>query len=293
MGSDFQRLKAKSGKQEIARLLAESPVQSEKHLERNVNVALRSIGDHKLANKIRDCGRGKVCSSLYCRKCRNRVAAAMEQRLWDYFRKALKGNAGRLQHRWRYLTVLCELTALDAKSVKRAAERARAVLKAFHRRYKDIWLRGAFEFELVDLDYMSVTEDEEVSIKMQTLLAMLDTDKSRFAGKKVLVHYHAVLDIGKYDEKPIRAWLALRYPKHNRLVRMQLTNRGQSVDEKLRKIASYGFKNRLRYNKSFVTSGYETGEYFVNKDAGKLISLYHKFIDAGAGGYKSILIGLG
>ena len=267
-------------------------VLSGKHLEGKVQGALRSINAHKLADKIAGCNRRSVCSSIYCRKCRNTAAAKLEARLRDRFVKSLNSDPDLLQDRWRYLTVLCAISEFNVKSVKASVDGAREVLRALKRKYQNLWMQGAFEFELVDFDDLSVTEDADVSVKLQTLLMMMDQDESKFVGKKILVHYHAVVDIGDYDGREIGKWLQKRYSKHSRQVQIKQTISGQAVDDKIRKIASYGFKNRLRYNKSFITSGYETGEYFANGDAGKLIKLYHQFIDAGSGSYKSILIGL-
>jgi hypothetical protein len=291
MGNYLETLRNTSGKQ-FKSVMRAADVLSGKHLERSVRGALASIGATSLANKIANCGRAAVCSSLYCRKCRSRAASKMEQRLQGRFRTALRSNPKLLQERWRYLTVLCEVTEFKVGNVKAAVTRARTVLRALKRKFPKLWMQGAFEFELVDLDDMQSTEDAEFSVKKRTLLAMLDGDEAKFVGKKILVHYHAVVDLGDCASGEIGDWFRKRYPSHSRQIELKETRSKQDVEDKLRKIASYGFKNRLRYNKSFITSGYETGSYFTNEDAGKLIKLYDQFIGSGTGSYKSVLIGL-
>ena len=133
------------------------------------------------------------------------------------------------------------------------------------------------------------------SIKKQTLLCMLNNDRSRFCGIKVLVHYHAVLDISEQNHNAdrLRDWIAAQYNWHKRQVELKQTRSDQDALEKIHKIASYAFKSRLKYNTSFATRGYETGADFKNKDAGRLIKLYQSFIESKTGSYKSLLINVG
>jgi hypothetical protein len=300
--TDFERLKARSRTTaELRRLSAATDVIEKKHLESKVQAALSSIGAKTLANKIARCTRGRVCSSVYCRKCRNTAVGRFEKRLLNRLQVTLKRvNDDRRRRsslydegyldQWMYLTVLCDVVDFKLKSVNRAVDDARSVLNRFQKKFERAWVHGAFEFELVDLDDLRAMEGD-ASVKKQTLLAMMDNDLVRFRGKKILVHYHAVVDRTDHDVPEMRKWFSGNYDKHQRQVELKFTRSDQAASTKIWKLASYGFKNRLQYNTSFETRGYETGAFFANKDAGRLIKLYQDF--NGLSSIKRLLISIG
>jgi len=311
--TEFKQLKerSKDTKEEIKRLLSlvnANPlslmtVEEYKHVKTKVQNALRSIRAYKLAENIERCGSRvkvgsevvrRVCSSLYCRKCREKAVYNYQQRLLKRFQEELKGDKNKLQDRWIYLTVLCAVTNFEVKEVSKAVDEARVVLGKFIRKYKGAWIEGAFEFELVDLDDVAVYDDDS-SVKKATLRAMM-SGNGTFTGKKILVHYHAVLDIGNRNDTHVREmkkWFNEKYNIHSRQTRLHYTVKYQDVKDKIWKISSYAFKNRLRYNKSFVTSGWKTGKHFRNRDAGRLIKLYDDFMNRRSGSVRSLLIGMG
>ena len=290
--TEIKSLKARSGPREISRLLSHMDVVAEKHLATKVDLALRSIGAEKLATKIARCSRRAVCSSIYCRKCRNDAVSRFEHRLLKRFSADLHSRPGTLQDRWTYLTVLCAVTDFKLKPVAEAVDAARNILKKFYRKYPEAMIRGAFEFELVDLDDLKTMEGIS-SVKKETFLWMMNADQDAFKGRKILVHYHAVVDVAGYDVRQVRSWFEKQYGSHPRQIQLKYTERKQPASEKIRKIASYAFKNRLQYNTSFETRGYETGAFFSNRDAGRLIKLYQDYTSSRSGSYKSLLISVG
>lgn len=293
MDGAIQTLKERSTSgQEMRTLLALSTVSRGKPTKRKVWESLDSIDEHTLAKRIRDCHHGQECSSPYCNRCRKRMAIRLEERLTRRFEETFSGSNNLLMVRWRYATILCELVPLDDDLVLHAVRRARKVRKALRRQFPNLWLRGAFEFELVNLDTLRWYPNSE---KSKTLLAMLDGDDQRFRGKMVLVHFHAVVDVADHDDNEIKKWFrqGKRYGKHPRQVRIQRTRANQSASDKIHKLAWYSFKNRFKFNHSFETMGFEDEEYIGLIDMGKLIKTYHHVMKCGAKSFKSILVGVG
>lgn len=248
------------------------------NIQKRVNDALCCCREYGLAKKIRDCDVGKLCSSVYCQSCRDRAATSLYKRFRFHFDGELDGDVAIAQRRLRYLTVLCELTTVDIDAIKVAVVQARKGLNAYKRRYSSIWVMGAFEFELVDLKFAE-------RIKKKTLNELNETE----ASLQVLVHFHVLVDIKNYEESEMKIWLEKKWPGSRR-VAIQETIESQPIDEKLTKIASYGFKNRVRFNNSFKTDGYADGNLFTNRQLSDLVSIYD---GVGNKGYSSLLIGIG
>lgn len=287
-GSSFQRLKNRPNKTEIRRLLAAVDVSDSKGKKRakKVQTALEATGAIGLARKIEGCRRGALCQSIYCKFCRDRYALKMLGRLKDRFESALQRDAEELQQRGRYLTVLTAFVPFEKRAALRALDDGKGVLHLFHRSFPAVWVQGAWEFELIDCDDLAAFGNFK-AIKPKTLLALLDGDASAYVGRRLLVHFHAFVDVGDTDAQKIRRWWTKRFSKHHRQVEFKSTHEGQKVEKKLYKMASYGFKDRLEYNPSFATSGWEHGRKFTNNDAAKLIRLYQ---DVGA---KRLIISIG
>ena len=287
-GSSFQRLKNRANRMEIRRFLSAVDVSDSKGQKRarKVQTALVAGGAIGLARKIDGCQRGALCQSNYCKFCRDRYALKMLGRLKHHFENVLHRDAEELQERGRYLTVLTALVPFEKRAALKALDDGKSVLHLFHRSFPEVWIQGTWEFELIDCDDVMAFGNFKAT-KPETLLALLDGDASAYVGRRLLVHFHAFVDVGNTDAQKIRHWWKKRFSKHHRQVELKSTREGQDVEKKLFKMASYGFKDRLAYNPSFVTSGWEDGRSFANKDACKLIRLYQEV------GVKRLIISIG
>lgn len=261
--------------------------------------ALRSTGEIKdlsLADKIENCGRGKLCSSVYCEDCRKRAANGLNKRISDHTQDRFGDDADEARYRLRYMTVLCELTAFNVADVKQAVAHARKDFKAMKRKFPDIWMQGSFEFELIDMKLLDKSDagvdQNKRAIKQQTLSAMMDMSikDNRSLGQRVIVHFHVLLDLNETDEEEFKNWVSSRWNCHRNQTEVKRLQKGQSLEEMTKKVSSYGFKNRIQYNLSFATKGYKKGVWFSNENLGTLAGIYDRI---GNRGYKSLLIGIG
>ena len=254
--------------------------------------ALRSTSDWDdadLADKIESCGRGRLCGSVYCVDCRNRAASELNKRISRHVHGRFDDDADEARQHLRYVTVLCELTDFNLADVKQSIANARQDIKAMKRRFSNIWVQGSFEFELID---MKLLGKSGAVIKQDTLAAMMNMSvkDSQSLGQRVIVHFHALVDLNGTDGSEFRRWVRNRWHAHGKQTEVKCTNKGQTLTNMAKKISSYGFKNRVQYNLSFLTNGYKKGVWFKNEHLGMLVGIYDR-IDGR--GYKGWLIGRG
>ena len=259
---------------------------------KKVHRALRWVGNDVLANRIAQCLPRARCSSFYCEYCRNRAAKSLEAKLHRRIETEMRRTESLVQERLRFVTVLHDVVLFDAGSVRSSVEMCRVEMNAFHRAFPDVWIRGAFEFELIDLEHLLRKSNTKGIKKRNTLSAML-AGSSLPAGLKILVHFHATMDLGDRNGSEVLDWMQSRWDKHRSQVDIKATHAGQKLQDKIWKISSYCFKNRFRFNDTFETRDYEMGKEFTNEQLGSLISLYQDFLDAGSGTIRGLNISHG
>jgi hypothetical protein len=238
------------------------------------------------AYKVKNCGLGRLCSSVYCTKCRTRAVRQFDKRISKHIKSRFGNDEDKAHEQIRYATVLCDLVDLNKVEVKRAVANARKDLKALRRKFPEIWMQGTFEFELMDMKYLV---ESGASTKKGTLAAMKDTEiqKCRSLGQQVLVHFHVLMDLNEVCEKEFKKWVQNRWSCHPRQTRIQRRISGQSLKDMSDNISKYGFKNRNQYNLSFESHGYLKGKWFKDEYLGKLAMVYDC---VGKRGYSSLLI---
>jgi len=155
-------------------------------------------------------------------------------------------------------------------------------MKAFHRRFKETWMQGAFEFQLVLYDELLKTARNED--KKRTLAEM---GAALGCGPYVLVHFHSLLDLNGICAETATEWLEDRYPEF-KAVRMTRTHEEQPLDEKCEKLADYCVKGDTKYTFRVVDEIHYEGRSYTFGELGDLITL-HDSIQSN--GYKNMLIG--
>lgn len=243
----------------------------------HIDWALWAANQDALRFKIKQCRKGKFCSSVYCPTCRKRAQENLRRRIFDHCEQQFNGDEEKAQKRLRYLTVLCELCEIDQELIEQSVKNARKDLHAFKRRFRDVWAQGSFEYEVVDMNHLE-------SAKKQTLMRM-KKNKDQY---QVLVHCHLLVDIGSEDDLEMKKWLKKKW-KGERRTELKRTFCNQTIKDKSKKIGNYGFKNRVRFNPSFVATDFENGDTFNYYILSKLVTLYDHL---GGNGFKGLLIGM-
>jgi hypothetical protein len=252
--------------------------------------ALSLLGRKADAQRIHECVPRSPCSSFYCGKCRTRAVNSLETRVKKRVDTRLGGDEGIVQERLRFVTVLHEVVDVDSASVSASVEACRLELNALHRRFPKLWMEGAFEFELIDVDHLASIKSGDGKVKSETVRTLMPRTIPK--GLKILVHFHAIMDLVDEDAAVVTRWMKNRWNAHWRQVDVQVTEKGQSLEDKLRKLSSYCFKNRTSFNDTFKTRDFELGKDFTFEQLGKLAGLYQDFLDQGSGTLRALYIAL-
>ncbi len=100
-----------------------------------------------------------------------------------------------------------------------------------------------------------------------------------------------MVDLNGVDDQAFRKWMRNRHNTHHtNQVDVRRRRSNQSLENMIKKLSGYGFKNRAQYNLSFDTDGYKKGNWFTDEDLATLAFIYD---GVGNKGYKHLLIGCG
>lgn len=305
MARDFAELKSTRADQ-FAYLKRVAPVHGSKRTKTVVQQALRACGDIELAERMKNCQRGAYCSSIYCKPCRDRYVNLLHERLAARTRERHGNRHDSVYQSFRYLTVIFDVVDLRSKdftfsdrnhgkkkteimgliAVKTAMEQARRATKAMRRRFPKLWMQGAFEIEVIDTGTLfSMASDTRKARLIRSLIARRRKHED-VAGTQIIVHCHCVVDVADIDSEQFHYWVHNRWslPHQARLSTTYHPDK-QSLELKLRKLASYCFKNRLEYNFSDETSGWEDGERIPYGELADMVRIYDRLSGKGLNGW--------
>jgi hypothetical protein len=181
-----------------------------------------------------DSGKGKPCGSVYCEKCRSRKQERLFYRYRKHYEKALAGDEEVARGRLRWVTVLHSVVPVNennfAKTISDvviACEEMKGKLsnlaRCETRNHKSgLWLRGGIHLEIVDYRAFSeaagLGKGTEKQRTLSMLIQRLGAEKSDFY---ILVHFHALADMGSLQEKDFNDLFAKRWSSASRQVDIQ------------------------------------------------------------------------
>ena len=305
MAKTFAELKATRAEQ-FEHLKRVAPVDGGRRTKTVVQRALRALGDEALADRIRNCSRGAYCSSIYCKSCRDRYADLLRQRLVRRARERHGNRHDRVHKGFRHLTVIFDVVDLRSQEfgvaqgivtgqiaeipgiseVKDALERARADTKEMRRRFPKLWMQGAFEIEVIDIDTLYAMASHTRKATLIRALVERRQDVGRTAQTQIIVHCHCVVDVADVDAGEFHKWVHSRWAlPHQARLSMTYHPDKQGLDAKLYKLASYCFKNRLEYNFSDETSGWEDSERIPYGELADMVRIYDRLSGKGQNGW--------
>lgn len=176
----------------------------------------------------------------------------------------LQGRALRLgdaaEDRLRFMTVLEELVDPNIKAVEAAVAQLEAAFVSVAGGMR-LWARGAIELELVNIDLLRrIKGDREDEARKLDVLERLSSKRiSKANAAQILVHAHAVVDLGAKTEaneaelrkrmKQVERWNSSSYQ-----VELKKLFREKSTAKNLDAIAAYvtkGGNENLRYSAGF------------------------------------------
>ena len=78
----FEKMKADSVSGALEKRIRHMMLEEQKKTAKGridlfVQKSLKSVGRHQSAKRLEECSRGKYCGNIYCKTCRDRMAAKM------------------------------------------------------------------------------------------------------------------------------------------------------------------------------------------------------------------------
>lgn len=268
-------------------MLDESTQKPGTNIKKRAINACESMGFVGLAKRLGACGDGARCGSYWCPECRNAIARITAARIERYVTSQFP-EYEQAKQRLRWVTILVAVVPWDG--VRKALDDGRALLKAMRRGRPDFWIVGAFELELIDLGRLFRHGAE----KKQTVLEMTRSWVTPFERdylengtaerEAINVHLHVLMDLGDESEDTWRRRLERRGFRFHRQLRFDRLHEKQTMHDMARKLGSYPFKDRVRFNVMDRTEGYQTGSYFTNSQLARLVMLHDDI------GHRSLMI---
>lgn len=167
---------------------------------------------------------GSRCGSVYCDECRQRKQKSMLYRYQKHFSKKMKGKERIARDRFRWVSVLHNVVEINIRTetdeqetinnVLRSVEIMKSYISLMGKKYadKDLWLRGGIHLEIVDYRaFRTAAEMGTATNKEKTLTAFIQKMTNSDANFIFLVHFHALVDMGKMNETDFDKMFAERW----------------------------------------------------------------------------------
>lgn len=243
----------------------------------------------------------KVCQSIWCNSCRYMASKTFETRIRNRLSRGLidptligedhLGRSKALRREYQnddllHITGVVGLTDLSTVSVnkmlKKDTNRWRQVRYLLRKTpsYQERWIEVSYEFELVNWRHLLNNNSEGSEFKKKQMKQLIDHYKIK-TDLFVFVHFHGVTNLSKkqlttiFEKKYFVGKDRLKKTDVDTGLYIQKLHKENSLDDNIRKIASYNFKTAIRFKHNFRGKNYTNGEYFSNYELSELIILYH------------------
>ena len=282
---------------------------------KKIDEGLFAVGNVDLRNRIKNCMLGPenkttkysaICGSVYCRGCRNLLAHNHYKRVADRINNGdwetdwlLKEEATLFEEYetffnqrkytnddFLHITGVCGITKI-AKSeveslIKQDTKKWRKIRYNLNKLEDRVyWIECCYEFELVNWHYLRSAPESDY--KKQQVKQLIGNARKRFFDETfVFVHFHGITNVPKNKLKDV--FQDLYYIGNKPLIKtnretglyIQKLRSTQTLEENIRKITSYPFKDAYRFKHSFRGNDFTNGEFFTDEELGRIITLHYE-----------------
>ena len=243
--------------------------------------ALQWIGNEELARTIRDCQPKERCESMWCKTCRQSIADSYYETLSRHTK-----NYGTDNTDYLHVTALIGLCDVSVAGVNQLLKEDEARWRRIRGRKhgRDFYFDVIYELELINWRYLS-TATYGSEKKKEQMAQLRYTQGNFFTDVSLLVHWHGITNAPRESLDGImkddyflggKAFKERIHKTHTSGLYVQSLHEGKSLDENLKKIASYPFKDSFRFKHSYQGSDYKSGEPFSRDELGKLVEVYQE-----------------
>ena len=244
--------------------------------------SLRWIGEEDLASRIEGCEVGNRCESNWCKHCRNSMSESYHHTLAKHTSDYGTDNTDFLHV--TALIGLCDVSVAGVNQLLKEEEaRWRRIRGRKHGR--DYYFDVIYELELINWRFLE--NASYGSEKKKEQMAQLRYNAGNFFEDiSLLVHWHGITNAPRDELTNIfkddyflgtQGQGKVRIQKtHQSGLYVQSLHETKSLDENLKKIASYPFKDSYRFKHSYIGSDFRSGEFFTRDELGKLVKVYQE-----------------
>lgn len=165
------------------------------------------------------------------------------------------------------------------KLLKEDNARWRRINRRLQKETKELyWIETTYELELVNWKHLKNAPESDY--KKEQVRFLINATGERYRNEPfIYCHFHGITNLPKAAIHRVFGkeyfFNGKRVPKTNPYSGMyiQSLHSTQDLQENIRKIASYPFKNAVRYKHSFKGSDFRSGEPMLNEELGRLITI--------------------
>ena len=246
------------------------------------------------------------CGNVYCPSCRDYLSLThrsdvltriAESELVIAYRKRKENIAGDIDtlllphHRktqnqdLKHITGILGLCDPDGESAKEILIKDRNTWNKVRRNLnlitdRPLWVEVVYEFELVNWKYLEHAEESDYK-KKQIKQLIESTNNHKYKTQPfLLAHFHGVTNVpGEMMEGIFKNYYFIKgkpllKTNADTGLYVQSFRKMNSLNENIKKICSYPFKNATRYKHSFIGSDFRSGERFTDEELITMVKLY-------------------
>lgn len=189
---------------------------------------------------------------------------------------------------------ICPVRSRDVENlIKQDTTKWRRIKRRLHKETEqNYWIEAVYELELVRWDKLKLAPESDYK-KLQMEMLIRHHGQRYQREPFLFVHFHGLTNL---QYQPLirvfgsEYWLqppsenrgndGIRIPKTNPQTGLYIQglHKDKTLEQNIKKITSYPFKNPTRYKHSFIGSDYQNGEFFESEELGRLMSVYDDFI---------------
>jgi len=175
---------------------------------------------------------------------------------------------------------ICKVRIDDVQTlIKQDTNRWRRIKRRLDKLTKEhYWIETTYELELVSWQHLKNAKQSDY--KKKQIQFLIRNTNDRFSNETFLfVHWHGLTNLDKdqinevFEQEYFINGERVVKTNHDTGLYVQELQADKSLEDNIKKLASYPFKSAMRFKHSFIGSDYLNGEPLIQEELGRLITV--------------------